>query len=198
FANIDSHAEAEKVLLQEFTQTLYTVAEDVYLNVKFNPDYVKEYRVLGFDNKVGALKDTASIVEGGEVGSAYSMQVVFEVVPAPAKIGDSLRRPAVLSLHYKLPNDTTRYTEVAQPELYFQPLLQAPPYYRFAASVMLFGSLLRESAYVKEVDWNQLLQLAAGAINPEDKSQKEFLMLVQQARNIYAKGKRLRFRNSER
>jgi len=198
FAYIDSYAEAEKVLLKEFTQTLYTVAEDVYLNVKFNPQYVKEYRVLGFDNKVGALKDTASIVEGGEVGSAYSIQVVFEVVPAPEKLSDSLRRPVVLSLQYQLPNDTTRYTEVAEPELYYQPLLQAPAEQRFAAAVMLFGSILRESAFVKDIDWNYLLQLATGAIDPEDKSQKEFVTLVQQARTIYQKGKRIRLRNSER
>lgn len=195
FAYIDSYAEADKVLLKEFTQTLYTVAEDVYLNVKFNPDYVKEYRVLGFDNKVGALKDTASIVEGGEVGSAYSMQVVFEVVPATAKIADSLRRPALFSLQYKLPNDTTRYTEVAEPVLRFQLLQHAPPYYRFASAVMLFGSMLRESPHVKDVDWTQLLNLASGAINLEDKSQKEFVNLVQQAKTIYQQGKRFRLKS---
>ena len=194
FAYIDSYAEAEKVLLKEFTQTLYTVAEDVYLNVQFNPDYVKEYRVLGFDNKVGALKDTASIIEGGEVGSAYSMQVVFELVPAEAKLGDSLRRPAQLSLQYKLPGDTTRCTESAEPVLPYQLLQLAPPYYRFAAAVVLFGAMLRESPHVKEVDWVQLQNLAA---NLQDKSQKEFLDLLQHARQLYQKNKWPRWRNQK-
>jgi Ca-activated chloride channel family protein len=51
FAYIDSYAEAEKVLLKEFTQTMYAVADDVYLNTKFNPAFVKAYGVIGFDNK---------------------------------------------------------------------------------------------------------------------------------------------------
>ena len=190
FAYIDSYAEAEKVLLKEFTQTLYTVADDVYLNVKFNPAEVKEYRVLGFDNKVGALKDTSSTVEGGEVGSAYSMQVVFEVVPQ-AKATDSLRQPVRLSLHYKLPNDTARKQVVAEPVLQYQPLQQAPAYYRFASAVMLFGAILRESPYVKDVNWNSLLQLATAGANPDDKSQKEFLNILNQAKNLYGKTKRL-------
>ena len=192
FAYIDNYAEAEKVLLKEFTQTLYTVADDVYLNVKFNPDYVKEYRVLGFDNKVGALKDTGSIVEGGEVGSAYSMQVVFEIIPNPATITDSLRRPVQLALHYKLPNDTTRRQVTEEPVLTFQPLPQAPAYYRFASALVMFGSLLRNSPYVAEVDWNYLLQLAASGIDAEDKSQKEFLSILQQAKTLYGKTKKQR------
>ncbi|HRF23412.1 MAG TPA: DUF3520 domain-containing protein, partial [Chitinophagaceae bacterium] len=69
FSYLDSYNEAEKVLLKEFTQTLYSVADGVYMNVEFNPEYVKEYRLIGFDNKVGALRDTLSMVEGGEIGS---------------------------------------------------------------------------------------------------------------------------------
>jgi Ca-activated chloride channel family protein len=71
FAYLDNFKEAEKVLLKEFTQTLYSVADDVYMNVEFNPEYVKEYRLIGFDNKVGALRDASSVVEGGEIGSGF-------------------------------------------------------------------------------------------------------------------------------
>ena len=63
FAYLDNFNEAEKVLMKEFTQTLYAVADDVYMNVDFNPAYVKEYRLLGFDNKVGALNDTLAGVK---------------------------------------------------------------------------------------------------------------------------------------
>jgi Ca-activated chloride channel homolog len=56
FSYIDNFNEAEKVLMKEFTQTLYAVADDAHMSVEFNPKYVKEYRLLGFDNKVGALK----------------------------------------------------------------------------------------------------------------------------------------------
>ena len=78
FAYLDNFKEAEKVLLKEFTQTLYSVADDVYMNIDFNPEYVKEYRLIGFDNKVGALRDSMSIIEGGEIGSGHSMIALFE------------------------------------------------------------------------------------------------------------------------
>ena len=81
FAYLDGYAEAEKVLMQEFMQTFYTVADDAYLNVQFNPEYVKEYRLIGFENKMGAIKDSMAAIEGGAIGSAYSMLVAFEIVP---------------------------------------------------------------------------------------------------------------------
>lgn len=80
FAYIDSYREAEKVLMKEFMQTLYTVADNAFLSVQFNPQYVKEYRLIGFDNKVGALKDTSATIEGGEVGSAYSTIAAFSTL----------------------------------------------------------------------------------------------------------------------
>ncbi|HET9431839.1 MAG TPA: von Willebrand factor type A domain-containing protein, partial [Chitinophagaceae bacterium] len=84
FAYLDNFREAEKVLLTEFTQTMYAVADDVNMNVDFNPEYVKEYRLIGFDNQVGALRDSLSLIEGGEIGSGHSVMTVFEIVPTGA------------------------------------------------------------------------------------------------------------------
>ncbi len=81
FAYLDNFPEAEKVLLTEFTQTLYAVADNVYMNVNFDPNYVSEYRLIGFDNKVGALNDSLSVIEGGEVGSGHSIIAAFEIIP---------------------------------------------------------------------------------------------------------------------
>src|SRR5690606_26020979 len=81
FSYLDNFNEAEKVLMKEFTQTLYAVADDAFMNIDFNPVFVKEYRLIGFDNKVGALNDTSAIVEGGEIGSGYAMMGLFEVIP---------------------------------------------------------------------------------------------------------------------
>ena len=83
FAYIDDIREAEKVLVTEFTQTLYTVANDVYINVQFNPDLVKEYRLIGYDNKKGTSDDIPTELEGGEIGSGNGITAIFELVPAP-------------------------------------------------------------------------------------------------------------------
>lgn len=100
------------MLLKEFTQTLYSVADDVYMNVEFNPEYVKEYRLIGFDNKVGALRDASSVVEGGEIGSGFSMIALFEIEPTELNRGairDSIYSGqfANIRLQYRNPGDTT-------------------------------------------------------------------------------------------
>jgi Ca-activated chloride channel family protein len=84
FAYLDDEQEAEKVLVREFTQTVYAVADDAYLNIEFNPALVKNYRLIGFDNKVKMLSDTLIGIQGGEVGSGHSLLALFELTPVAA------------------------------------------------------------------------------------------------------------------
>lgn len=191
FAYLDSYAEAEKVLLKEFTQTLYTVADDAYLNVKFNPNYVKEYRLIGFDNKVGAIKDTSATVEGGVIGSAYSALIAFEIAPVVAannllgvEIDDSL---VSFNLQYKLPDSTAMLQLIETPKIRLASFNSIPKYYQFASAVIMFGGMLRKSKFVKDVSWNYLIDTATNAIDAENYSQKEFLSMVQRAKNVYSK-----------
>ena len=190
FAYIDNYAEAEKVLLKEFMQTLYIVAEDAYLNVKFDPAYVKEYRLLGFDNKVGAIKDKEAVVEGGEIGSAYSSLVAFEIVPSTEgeKIAAEGRAftPATFALQYRLPRSPSLVPLSAAPSMRFVPLASAPRGYRFASAVLMFGGILRQSQFIKDVGFSDVLQLATTSAD-DSFSQKEFLTLVQQAKSVYGK-----------
>ena len=187
FAYLDSYAEVEKTLLKEFTQTLYTVADDVYLNAAFNPVYVKEYRLIGFGNKVGAIKDTTATIEGGEVGSAYSMVALFELVPVASPVPKEMGQPVTFSLQYKKPESTRQLELVEKPVVNFQPLDSLNKEYGFAAGVAAFGSMLRNSKATKEFQWNQLIDLVTKYVNKESPSQVEFLSLVQQAKIIYSK-----------
>jgi Ca-activated chloride channel homolog len=194
FAYIDNYAEAEKVLLKEFAQTLFIVADDAWLNVQMDPDYVKEYRVLGFNNKVGALKDNDAVVEGGEISSGYSILVAYEIVPAQGSISAEETgfpyKPVSFSLHYKLPFDTTRRNFTCSPEVSFTLYEELDRPYQFASTVIMFGSMLRKSKFVREISWNELLRLATLSANLNDYSQKEFLTLIQLAKNVYGKKKK--------
>ena len=191
FAYIDSYAEAEKVLMKEFTQTLYTVADNAYLDVQFDPVFVKEYRLLGFDNKVGAIRDAEAVVEGGEIGSAYSALVAFELIPTEegqkAVASGNEFQPINLSLQYRLPSTVQILKLKEQPVIRYTPYTQAPAEYRFASSVILFGEMLRRSKFVKEMNWTQLQLLAQASADPRNFSQKEFLYLVALAKTIYSK-----------
>ncbi len=186
FAYLDNYAEVEKVLLKEFMQTLYTVADDAFMTVSFNPLYVKEYRLIGFENKAGAIKDTSAYLEGGEVGSAYSMQAVFELVPA-RPLQKQLIAPLQFALRYKNSGNRTQCEMTDQPQMFFTPFDQLPKPQKFACAVVWFGSLLRNSKYVRSNTWSDLTTLAKSSADVSNYSQAEFTLLVEQAKKLYGK-----------
>ena len=195
FAYLDNFQEAEKVLLTEFTQTLYAVADNVYMNVEFNPEYVSEYRLIGFDNKVGALRDTVSVLEGGEIGSGHSMIAAFEITPTEINrnaVKNNLtgERFANINLQYRHPMDTTARKSSFNSGFHFEPLNQIDKCYGFSSAVIMFGSLLRSSPYTRKANWNDLLTLAVSSSDENDPLQKEFIGLVQKAKVLYSKQKK--------
>lgn len=195
FAYLDNFKEAEKVLLKEFTQTLYAVADNVYMNVEFNPDYVKEYRLIGFDNKVGALRDSTSIIEGGEIGSGYSMIALFEITPTETNRGAikdnfTTGKFADIKLNYQLPNSSKATCNTQSCRFDYVHFEELDKCYHFSAAVAMFGSLLRTSPFLKNIGWNDVIELAGTSSGKNDLLQKEFLGLLQQARDLYSKGKK--------
>jgi Ca-activated chloride channel family protein len=195
FSYLDSYNEAEKVLLKEFTQTLYSVADGVYMNVEFNPEYVKEYRLIGFDNKVGALRDTLSMVEGGEIGSGHSMVAMFEIIPtekniADIKSGSADVAVANIKMNYNLPRQSKEYVFTYRCPLNFSSFEQLDKSYWFSTAVSMFGALLRESKFIRNTSFDDIIKIGTTAINPNDLSQKEFLNLVDQAKKLYSKTKK--------
>lgn len=188
FAYIDTYGEAEKVLVKEFTQTLYAVADDVHLNVQFDPSFVKEYRLLGFDNKAGAFKDTLASMDGGTMGSASSVIVVFEIVPV-LNVKQNEGQPARFTLSYFTPEKKSEeMTEVSILEM--KPFASIDKQYQFASSVMMFGSLLKESRFAKSMSWDKVLAIARQSADETVPSQKEFINLVIKAKEVYGKKKK--------
>jgi Ca-activated chloride channel family protein len=198
FAYLDNFKEAEKVLLKEFTQTLYSVADDAYMNVEFNPQYVKEYRLIGYDNKVGALTDSLSIIEGGEIGSGQSLISIFEVMPTGQNQATGTTIPgsqfAQVKLQYKLPNkpasDTVNYFFNHISPVEFTPFDKLDKSYRFSATVVMFGSMLRSSPFIKNTTWNDIVSWATASSDDKNVLQQEFVNLVQQAKLLYPKEKK--------
>jgi Ca-activated chloride channel family protein len=190
FAYIDCYAEAEKVLMKEFMQTLYAVADDASLQLTFNPAAVKSYRLIGFDNKMGAIKDTVSVLEGGEVGSGFSLLAAFEIEPTHAAAATGSL--ASLSLQYRTPRDG-RLEERFDAERNLIPYDRLEKPYQFAGAVILFGSLLRESHFMKDQNWNDVSALALKSVDVSDASQKDFPALVEKAKSIYGGRKKKKF-----
>jgi Ca-activated chloride channel homolog len=192
FAYLDNEKEAEKVLVKELTQTLYTVADDASMNIHFDPSLVKEYRLIGYDNKMKALADSVAELEGGEVGSGHSTMILFEYMPASndaAMECDNTKTAAVLTVNYCDPNDSLRIRrQTTYPvRCNYIAFEELEPCYRFATSVALFASLLRDSKYTRKAGWTDVIHLASSSYDANDHIQKDFLAMVERARRVYSK-----------
>lgn len=194
FFYLDNEKEAEKVLVEEFAQTLYNVANNVYLNVKFNPQKVKEYRLIGFDNKKSAVADANVKIEGGEIGSGHSILAAFELIPEDTSVTPAFANDqtvATLQVSYSLPADNQNMLkDQYNAPSNFVPIDKSDSSLRFAASVIMFGSLLKQSQYANNFTWEDLYNLASSSANPQNLLQIEFLELVNRAKKIYPGKKR--------
>ena len=191
FAYVDNFQEAERIIMKEFTQTLYTIADDARMYITFDPSLVKQYRLIGFDNKVGALSDSTSDVEGGEIGSGQSITAAFEIEPNFVA-GTSVYSDqyALVKLQYRIPGDQIR-REVSEKFAYDPiPYKELQPLYRFATSVIMFGSILKSSPLAKEISWGDVLFQASESANPTDVSQAQFVEIVYRAKEFYTKKKK--------
>jgi Ca-activated chloride channel family protein len=119
YSYIDSPREAQKVLEEELASTLFTIAHDVKIQVEFNPAYVSEYRLIGYENRALREEDFDNdAVDAGEIGAGHQVTALYEIVPVgnrgwlPARrydanqrrgVGDDSGELAFLRLRYKLP-----------------------------------------------------------------------------------------------
>ena len=86
YAYIDSADEARKVLDQELSATLVTIAKDVKVQVEFNPAQVSQYRLIGYENRALAEQDFKNdAVDAGDMGAGHQVTALYEIVPAGAE-----------------------------------------------------------------------------------------------------------------
>jgi Ca-activated chloride channel family protein len=200
FAYIDDVREAEKILVTEFTQTLYSIASNVYINVKFNPDYIKEYRLIGYDNKKSIIDSRNYELEGGEIGSGSGSTIVFEIYPAQK---DSIPVENVhladFAIHYRLPNDTKNQVLKYNCLENYKPFLKINKELQFATAVTMFGLKLSESKYFpKDYDWGVIKSIAVSAESQGNFLETEFTGLVDKCKTIYHEKKKRRGRKKNR
>jgi Ca-activated chloride channel homolog len=192
FAYLDNEKEAEKVLMQEFSQTIYAVAKEAYVDIRFDPAVVKEYRLIGFDNKASALEDTLNVLQGGEIGSGHSLMALIEIDPVQLETVNTFHSApfAKLRMHYQLPVENINHLEEFDVPYQFVPFADLPNYYRFSASVALFGGLLKKSSYTAKTSWDELSLIAKTSYDSSDVSQTEYIQLIEKAKKIYHKDKK--------
>jgi Ca-activated chloride channel family protein len=192
FAYIDDVKEAEKVLVTEFTQTLYSIAGNVYVNVKFNPAFIKEYRLIGYDNKKSVLGEKSTELEGGEIGSGSGNTIIFEIIPSRMdSLADERIDIADMALHYNLPNDTLEQVVKHTCVQNYRTFKNIDKDLQFATSVAMLGLKLRESKYFPyDIDWDIIKNIALQSLTPDDFLETEFTGLIDKCKKIYFDGKK--------
>lgn len=185
FAYIDNIQEAERVLITQFTQTMYAVASDVYMKVKFNPKVIDEYRLIGYDNKQSGIKNFIGTPEGGEVGSGSCNTIVFEFKPSGMTDGKKNYQAGSFSVHYTEPGDTlSKYQEYQCPYNYL-PFSEISKPLQFATAVTMFGLKLKKSAYFPNTSWDAISNIATESRDPGNFLQTQFSELIVRCKKIY-------------
>ena len=199
YAYIDNFTEAKKVLVNEFGGTLYTVAKDVKLQLEFNPQYVKEYRLVGYENRTLANEDFEDDKkDAGEIGAGHTVTALYELIPVKGATTDGLRYQkqvkegfanelAFLKIRYKDPvvKDAKSVEESTPIPFSLTDLTQTDDDYRFAAAVAEWGMLLRNSKYKAKSSYKQVIDLAKNAIGKDEEGyRKEFIRLVELSEKI--------------
>lgn len=178
YAYIDSALEAQKVLDEEMAATLFTIAKDVKIQIEFNPALVREYRLIGYENRALAEEDFDNDkVDAGDIGAGHQVTALYELVAAGAKGWLPLRhfdanRPgtasalgggdlAWLKLRYKLPDgDRSMLIERPVPAA-LAAQAQAPRGdMAFASAVAAFGQKLRGDKYLGSFSYADIRRLA--------------------------------------
>ena len=195
YAYIDDIREAKKVLVEELGANMVTVAKDVKLQVEFNPAYVSEYRLVGYENRVLATEDFEDDTkDAGEIGAGHSVTVLYEIVTADeaeesdlkyqdtniSEYGAETDEWLTLSVRYKEPDeDESKLLEYPIGEANYDKTPSDD--YIFAASVAEFGMILRGSDYVADGSYNHILEVLDD-VELDDEYKEEFRELVDAVR----------------
>ena len=204
YAYIDTLQEANKVLVEQMSATLLTIAKDVKIQIEFNPALVEEYRLIGYENRVLRREDFSNdAVDAGDIGAGHTVTALYEIAlkgsggslteplrysqPASAETADRGNEIAFLRLRYKQPeSDSSQLLEwPIRRDQAVKEAKDASDRFRFAAAVAGFGQMLRGARYTGGFGYDEVLALARSARGADPFGYRgEFLTLVGLARSL--------------
>ncbi len=200
YAYIDTIKEANKVLVDQINATLFTIAKDVKIQVEFNPQVVKEYRLIGYENRQLNNEDFANDkVDAGEIGAGHTVTAIYEIVlqgqtgwlsesryQQPSQTQSITDEIAFLKIRYKQPDaENSQLLQWPIMKNSISSLDQVSNEFKFAASVAAFGQILRDGTYLKSFSYDDVLNLARQSKGHDPFGYRgEFLQLVSLAKGL--------------
>ena len=205
YAYIDTIREAKKLLVDEMTATLVTIAKDVKIQVEMNPTLVSSYRLIGYENRVMRADEfDDDTKDAGEIGAGHTVTALYEVVPRigdAAKGGPALRYQSdrglkgaaqsgelmTIKVRYKAPegSKSTALAFAITDDGQTKTIAQASHDFRFAAAVAAFGMLLRDSPHKGEATYDAALEWARTATGDDLHGyRRELVQLIEKAATL--------------
>jgi len=182
---IDSQRMAQRVFGRDLTQMLQDVAQDVKIQVEFNPESVKEYRLVGYENRKIADEDFRNDeVDAGEIGAGHQVTALYELsLNSDVNTKEKL---ATVRIRSKKPlgekaAEMTRIVRVGQVRI---PFTQSAGDFRFATAVMGGAELLRQSPHAGNWNYDRVLSIVSDA-SMNDYDRKEFAELMRVAKKVH-------------
>jgi Ca-activated chloride channel homolog len=202
-AYIDTENEARKVLVEQATGSLFTIAKDVKFQVEFNAATVSEYRLVGYETRALKREDfNNDAVDAGDVGAGHTVTAIYEITPVGVGgSSDELRYEAnrrkpvdaeargsrneygFLKMRYKLPgeNASTLISEPI-PARVTDPSAVVKRDVRFSTAVAGFAQLLRGGTFTGSLSYEDVLEEAQAAKGDDRNGYRsEFVDLVRRA-----------------
>lgn len=205
YAYIDNIMEANKTLVTEMGGTLLTIAKDVKLQVEFNPAQVKEYKLIGYENRLLNARDfNDDSKDAGELGSGHTVTALYEIIPVNEESTNVTVDPLKYQLNYQISNTGNSIHEQELFTVKFRykkpdgdksklivhvvnnettPFNYSSENIRFASAVAAFGMLLRNSKFKGTADYKMVLSMANDAKGKDSQGYRaEFIRLVETAK----------------
>ncbi|HYO56098.1 vWA domain-containing protein [Archangium sp.] len=179
---VDSLLAARRIFQEQLGGTLEVIAQDVKLQVEFDPAQVARYRLVGYENRDIADRDFRDDrVDAGEIGSGHTVTALYELELKP-RAGEGL---ATVRVRAKRPRG-----ETASERAYRFPagalassFTEASVDLRFATAVMGATEILRRSPHAERWSFDQVLKIARDATPPGNAEREEFVSLLERARS---------------
>jgi Ca-activated chloride channel family protein len=166
YSYIDSEEQARRVFSEQVGGLLEVIARDVKIQVEFDPGAVKEYRLIGYENRDIADHDFRNDeVDAGEIGAGHSVTAIYDVV-----LKSTTTSPVTVRVRHKSPLGD-RAEEAAfgmDPRAIARSFEEAPADLRFAAAVAGFGERLKQSPYARGVRMAWVQRVAAAAAEGDE------------------------------
>ncbi len=180
-AYIDTLSEARKVLVEQLSGALFPIANDVKIQVEFNPGAVAEYRLIGYETRALKREDfNNDKIDAGEIGAGHQVTALYEItlVGSDAREINPLRyggenadavpsgegELGFVNLRYKMPGDT-------QSILIGTPINQvdgpADKDAEFATAIAGFGQLMKDDRYLGDWGYDEAAKLAAKSMGDD-------------------------------